>query len=345
MKLKVSVIGATGYVGSELIRLLHNHPSVVLDTITSNSYVDQKYNEIFPNFNKLVDDVLETNDIIKISKTSDVIFLALPHGITSKLITSEILHNSVVIDLGADYRIKDLNVYEQWYTTHHSPKLLKESVYGLVELYKEEIIQSRLIANPGCYTTCSIMSLAPLMGTDFVNKGSIIINAASGVSGAGRGAKVTSLYSEVNENYKAYGVASHRHTPEIEQELSILASKDIKLTFTPHLVPMTRGILVTAYIDLIEDVELDKIKQLYKDFYKDAYFVRILDTELPNTKFVKGSNFIDINIIKDERTSRLIVIGAIDNLIKGAAGQAIQNMNIIFGLDEESGLKGVPFIL
>ena len=267
-----------------------------------------------------------------------MIFLSLPAGLASGIVTDEILEKSAVIDLGADFRLHDKETYETWYKTeHHSPSLLEKAVYGLPEIHREAIKGKRLIANPGCYTTCSIMTLYPLVKAGLVKTDGIVIDAKSGTSGAGRGEKLGSLFCEVNESIKAYGVTTHRHTPEIEQELSEAAGKNIVLQFTPHLVPMNRGILSVCYAKLEKDVTEEDVRNAYS-VYEGEPFVRLLDT-LPETRYVKGTNLVDISWRIDKRTGNIIAMGAIDNLVKGAAGQAVQNMNIVFGLEETEGLK------
>lgn len=341
--IKAGVIGATGYVGTELIRLLEKHGDVELKYITSKSYVGKSYDEIYENYRGVFDMECHEQDIEKIADEVDVIFMALPHGIASKEIDEKILEKAKVIDIGADYRISDQEVYESWYNTEHgSPELLKEAVYGLCELKREEVKKTRIVANPGCYPTCSILSLSPLLKEGLIEEDSIIIDAKSGVTGAGRSLNIGTHYTECNESFKAYGIASHRHTPEIEEQLSEVSGSDIVLNFTPHLVPMNRGILVTAYAKLKSPKSYEEIKAVYEKHYGDEHFVRLTKEGIfPETKWVKGSNFCDIGIKVDERTNRVIVVGAIDNMIKGAAGQAVQNMNIMFGLDEKSGLEDV----
>lgn len=343
--IKVAVIGATGYAGQELMRLLIQHPHVEVSVITSRGNKDERYSSMYGNYTKVSELTFSENNILEVSKEVDVIFIALPHGIASNLVTKEVLSNAKVIDLGADYRLSDVNVYENWYNTKHgSQQLLNEdSIYGLCELNRSEISKYSLIANPGCYTTCSILSLAPIIDKNFINKNSIIIDAKSGVTGAGRSLDISTHFTECNESIKAYKISSHRHTPEIEEQLTKIAGEDIHLIFTPHLVPMNRGILATCYVQLKEEIKLDDVYQMYLEFYKDEYFIRLLNKGMnPETKWVKGSNFCDIGINIDPRTNTLIVIGAIDNLIKGAAGQAVQNMNILFELEETTGLKGIP---
>ena len=339
--IKAAVIGATGYAGEELVRLLYNHPEVDVKVITSKSYLGENYTDIYSNFNHITEDVLQDDDLEKISKEVDVIFVALPHGILTKKITKEILDNCKIIDLGADFRIEDKDVYEKWYATDHlSFELMDKVVYGLCEVHRDKIKNAKLVANPGCYTTTSILSLYPVVAESLIDTNTITIDAKSGVTGAGRGVSLNTHYCETNENMKAYKVASHRHTPEIEQELSKAANEDIKLTFTPHLTPMNRGILATCYANLKAGVTYEDVKQAYEKHFKNEYFVRLMKKgNFPETKWVKGSNFIDIGFEIDERCNKLIVLGALDNLVKGAAGQAVQNMNILFGLDERCGLN------
>ncbi|KNZ42711.1 N-acetyl-gamma-glutamyl-phosphate reductase [Acetobacterium bakii] len=338
--IKASVIGGTGYAGQELIRILMRHPDVEIVTVGSRSFAGQKLSDIYGNYTGLTDIRCEAADINILAETSDVVFLALPHGIASKLITEDILKKTKIVDLGADFRLKDVSVYEDWYKTEHFNKsLLKEAVYGLCELHRNDIKKARLISNPGCYTTCSILSLAPLIKNNLIDENSIIIDAKSGVTGAGRGTVLDVMYSECNETVKAYKIGEHRHTPEIEQELHLFNGGDFKLLFTPHLVPMNRGILALCYANLKKDISVAALQDLYRDFYKDEYFVRLLAGEkLPETRWVKGTNFCDIGLKVDPRTNRVIVVGAIDNLIKGAAGQAVQNMNILFDLNEKTGI-------
>ena len=342
--IQVGIIGATGYTGQELIRLLHNHPETEISVLTSQSYDGKPFSSIYGNALQYMDKTCENLTIEEAAERCDVLFVALPHGIASHQVSDSLLATCKVIDLGADYRLKDQGVYEQWYKTGHgSPELLGEAVYGLCELYREEIAGARLIANPGCYTTCSILSLTPLVSDGLIDTGSIIIDAKSGVSGAGRKASTATLYGEVNESIKAYGVASHRHTPEIEEQLSRAAGTPVTLSFTPHLVPMNRGILVTAYASLKEGVTLEMIETSYRAHYGNERFIRLLQPgTFPETRWVKGSNICDIGFTVDQRTGRVIVSGAIDNLVKGASGQAVQNMNIICGLPEETGLDLIP---
>ena len=342
--IQVGIVGATGYVGQELVRLLMNHNQCQVKWLTSKSYVKEGYSKVYGNFINIVDDDCIDGEVIKLANEVDVLFVALPHGIISSQLSEEILDLTKVIDLGADYRIENASVYEKWYGVEHKSKeLLQNAVYGLCEWKREKVKQLNLIANPGCYTTCSILSLAPLVKEKIIETDSIIIDAKSGVSGAGRSLNLGTHFTECNESIKAYKIASHRHTPEIEQELSLFAEEPIQLTFTPHLVPMNRGILVTAYGKLKKSLSYGDIRSIYEKYYGKEQFIRLLPEGVyPETRWVKGSNYCDINFTIDERTGRIIVIGAIDNLIKGAAGQAVQNMNILFGWDEKTGLEAIP---
>ena len=347
--IKVGIIGATGYAGSELVRLITQHPKAELVTMTSQSYAGQEYKEVYSNYSHL-DYVCEElgirptdAQIEEMAEKCDVIFLALPHGVASKKINADILSKTKIIDLGADFRIQDVDVYEKWYTTHYSKDILPEAVYGLCEINRDKIKGKRIVANPGCYTSCSILSLYPLVKEGMIDLSSIIIDAKSGATGAGRGLSLGNHYCELNESVKAYKVASHRHTPEIEEQLSIAAGQDIVLNFTPHLIPMDRGILATCYATLNKKYTYDDIRKAYEKHYGNEHFIRLTkEGVFPETKWVKGSNFVDIGFTVDERTNRVIVIGALDNLFKGAAGQAVQNMNIIMGIEETTGIDYVP---
>ena len=340
--IKVGIIGATGYAGSELVRLITQHPKAELVTMTSQSYAGQEYKEVYSNYSHL-DYVCEEEHIEEMAEKCDVIFLALPHGVASKKINADILSKTKIIDLGADFRIQDVDVYEKWYTTHYSKDILPEAVYGLCEINRDKIKGKRIVANPGCYTSCSILSLYPLVKEGMIDLSSIIIDAKSGATGAGRGLSLGNHYCELNESVKAYKVASHRHTPEIEEQLSIAAGQDIVLNFTPHLIPMDRGILATCYATRNKKYTYDDIRKAYEKHYGNEHFIRLTkEGVFPETKWVKGSNFVDIGFTVDERTNRVIVIGALDNLFKGAAGQAVQNMNIIMGIEETTGIDYVP---
>lgn len=342
--IKVGIIGATGYAGSELVRILLGHKDVEIKWYGSRSYIDKKYASIYQNFFQLVDANCMDDNMEVLADQVDVIFTATPQGLCASLVNEEILSKVKIIDLSADFRIKDVKVYEEWYKLEHkSPQLIEEAVYGLCEINREDVKKARLVANPGCYTTCSILTCYPLVKEGIIDPNTIIVDAKSGTSGAGRGAKVDNLFCEVNENMKAYGVATHRHTPEIEEQLGYACGEKITINFTPHLVPMNRGILATAYASLKKDVTYEEVKAIYDKYYADEKFVRVLEKDVcPQTKWVEGSNYVDVNFKIDPRTNRIIMMGAIDNLVKGAAGQAVQNMNLMFGLKESEGLELVP---
>ena len=338
--IKAGIIGATGYAGEQLAWLLYKHPDVNVEFYSSHNYADMSYSEIYNNFYSYIDDICVDMETA-ISKLSNinVLFIALPHGKAFKITEKALSLGVKVIDLGADFRLKSKEVYEKWYgVKHESEDLLASAVYGLTELNREAIKECNVLANPGCFPTATILALTPLLKNNLIDLNSIIVDAKSGVSGAGRSANISSLFTECNESIKAYAVASHRHTPEIEQELSKAAGDDLMICFTPHLVPMNRGILSTCYGSLLKDVTTEELIDLYRDFYKSDYFVKIING-LPETRWVRGSNLCHIGIKVDKRTKRVIVISAIDNLIKGAAGQAVQNMNIMFGIDETTGLE------
>ena len=342
--IKVGIIGSTGYAGGELVRLLMGHKEAEIKWYGSKSYVDQKYASVYQNMFQIVDDVCMEDNVEELAGLVDVIFTATPQGLCASLVSEELLSKVKVIDLSADFRIKDVAVYEKWYKlTHPSPQFIGEAVYGLPELNREDIKKARLVANPGCYPTCSTLAVYPLVKEGLIDTDTLIIDAKSGVSGAGRGAKVNNLYCEVNESCKAYGVAGHRHTPEIEEQLSYGAGKPVVLNFTPHLIPMNRGILITAYASLAKKVSYDEVKAVYDAYYGAERFVRVLEKGVcPETRWVEGSNFVDVNFKIDERTGRIIMMGAMDNMVKGAAGQAVQNMNLMFGVPEDTGLRLVP---
>lgn len=342
--IKAGIIGATGYAGGELVRILTGHKDVEIVWYGSRSYMDKQYADVYQNMFRIVDAKCMDDNMEKLAEQADVIFTATPQGFCASMLTEAILEKTKMIDLSADYRIKDVEVYEKWYgIKHKSPQFIEEAVYGLCEVNREEIKKARLVANPGCYTTCSILTAYPLAKEGLIDMSTLIVDAKSGTSGAGRGAKLQNLYCEVNENIKAYGVASHRHTPEIEEQLGYAAKEEVVISFTPHLVPMNRGILVTEYASLKEKVTYDEVKDVYDKYYKDERFIRVLEEGIcPETKWVEGSNYVDINFKIDPRTNRIIMMGAIDNLVKGAAGQAVQNMNLLFNLAEEEGLRMVP---
>ena len=342
--IKVGIIGATGYAGGELVRILSGHKDAEIKWYGSRSYIDRKYADVYRNMFQIVDAVCMDDNMEELASQVDVIFTATPQGLCASLVNEEILSKTKIIDLSADFRLKDVKVYEEWYKIEHkAPRFLEEAVYGLCEVNREIVRNARLVANPGCYTTCSILTAYPLAKEGLIDMSTLIIDAKSGTSGAGRGAKVPNLFCEVNENIKAYGVASHRHTPEIEEQLGYAAGEQVTLSFTPHLVPMNRGILATEYAKLTKDVSWEDVKAVYDKYYGDEKFIRVLGKDVcPETKWVEGSNYVDIGFKIDPRTNRIIMMGVIDNLVKGAAGQAVQNMNLMFGLEESEGLELVP---
>lgn len=346
---KAGIIGATGYAGAELVRILTGHKEVEIKWLGSRSYIDKKYASVYQNMFELVEGNCLDDNISELADKVDVVFTATPQGYLASVMKEEYLEKAKFIDLSADFRFKDADVYERWYQIEHkSPQFMEEAVYGLCELNREKVKQARLVANPGCYTTCSILAAYPLVKEGLIDPDTLIVDAKSGASGAGRGAKVNNLFCEVNENIKAYGITTHRHTPEIEEQLGYAAGRQITINFTPHLVPMNRGILATEYASLVRkpDGSLpteEEIRSVYYKYYKQEKFVRVLQPGVfPETKWVEGSNYVDVNFQIDTRTGRVIMIGALDNLVKGAAGQAVQNMNLMFGLPEAEGLQLVP---
>ena len=371
-KIKVAIIGATGYVGIEIVRLLQNHPGVEITSVIGQSFVGQKISDIYPNLRGIFDIECSGLDVEHLPGQADVFINCLPHGISKDFIPLLLKKGKRIIDHGGDYRYKKVDVYEKWYKTKHElPELLDIAVYGLPELYREDIKKAKLVANPGCYPTCSILGIAPLLKHKLIDINNIIIDAASGITGAGRKAELPYNFCESTENFKAYNVSTHRHTSEIEQELSLLAAEEVLVSFTPHLAPMKRGMLATIYANLENGLKCKNVEnnskadlntssdldnkfdmttaeliKLYKDFYKDEKFVRIMDEgKLPETKHVAGSNFIDIGIVLDKRLKRVVILSAIDNLGKGASAQAVQDLNIMCGFPEETGLMNAGFYL
>ncbi len=342
--IKAGILGSTGYAGQELARILLRHPEVQIVWYGSRSHIGEEYGKIFGNLFEIADGFCRGEEIGELADEADVVFCAAPQGFCASFMSEDVLGRTRVIDLSADFRIKDISKYEKWYGIKHpSAEFAREAVYGLCEINREEIKKARLVANPGCYPTCSTLSIYPLAKEGLIDMRSIIIDAKSGVSGAGRGAKESGLFCEVNESIKPYAPGSHRHTPEIEDNLTYASGEDAAITFTPHLVPMNRGILSTSYASLKKKATYGEIRSLYDKYYKDEYFVRVLDEgSFPETRWVEGGNFADLGFKIDERTGRVIMMGAIDNLIKGAAGQAVQNMNIMFGLEEREGLMEPP---
>jgi N-acetyl-gamma-glutamyl-phosphate reductase len=339
-KLKIAVVGSSGYAGGELFRLLLHHPRATVTAVTSEKSAGRPIASLFPHLSGLTDLVCEPLDPASVADKADFIFLALPHVTAQEAAFRFHELGKKVVDLSADYRLTDPALYEKWYEhCHQHPELLASAVYGLPELYREKIRQASLVANPGCYPTSAILGLAPLVAGAAIDPSTIIIDSKSGVSGAGRSPSLAHHYPEVNEGLMAYKIGTHRHTPEIEQEVSALAGRPVALSFTPHLIPMNRGILTTSYASLAAPVDTGTLHALYQERYRDEPFVRVLPLgRFPNVRDVRGSNFCDIGVYADGRTGRAVVVSAIDNLVKGASGQAIQNMNLMMGFDETEGL-------
>ena len=344
--IKAGIIGSTGYAGAEIARLLLGHKDVEIKWLVSRSFTGQNYEDIYRNFFEIIEKECTDISLADMADEVDIIFTATPQGYLQGVLTEDVLDKCRIIDMSADYRIKDVSVYEKWYgMEHHSPKLTGEAVYGLTEINRDKIRDTRLLANPGCFTTCSILTAYPLMKEHMIEKNSIIINALSGVSGAGRSAKVANLYCEVNESAKAYGVTTHRHTPEIEEQLGYAYGEEVTLQFTPHLVPMHRGILATETARLKDRYSYEDVKSVYDKYYGDERFIRVLKKDVcPETRFVEGSNYVDVNFRIDDRTGNIIMMGALDNLEKGAASQAVQNFNVMFGFAEDEGLSAIPMV-
>ena len=341
--MKVAIFGASGYTGQELTRILLGHTGVKLVAVTSRRFAGLPVTEVFPSLHGLTSLKYKNATPAGISNLCDIVFLALPHGVSMKIAPEFIRAGKKVIDLSADYRLRDLKTYETWYGKHSSAKFIKDAVYGIPELYRQKIKKTKLIANPGCYPTSIILGLAPVLKKKLIDISTIIADSASGVSGAGREPLTGSLFCEVDGGFKAYKVGKHRHLPEIEQELNALAGKKFPISFTPHLLPVKRGILSTIYATLKKDISLPELHSLYSSFYAEEKFVRICPAGIyPNISSVCGSNYCDIGLAVDLRTKKVIIIAAIDNLIKGAAGQAVQNMNIICGFKEDTGLQAAP---
>lgn len=342
---RVAIVGASGYTGVELARILCNHPNIELTAVTSRQYAGLPLAEVFPNLRSKVSLVCENLSTAEICDRADLVFTAVPHKTAMDLVPQVLAAGKKVIDLSADFRLREVAVYEAWYQAHSSAQFLAEAVYGLPELYRDTIAGARLVANPGCYPTSIILALAPLLRAGAIDPHTIIADSKSGTSGAGRGAAVGTLFCEVTDGFRPYKVGgTHRHIPEIEQELSLLAGTDLRISFTPHLLPVSRGILSTIYATLAPDVDADGVSSLYENTYDKEYFVRVLPHNgVPATQHVRGSNFCDIGFAIDTRTGRIIVTSAIDNIVKGAAGQAVQNMNIVCGFPEQAGLEAAPY--
>lgn len=341
--IRVAIVGASGYTGVELTRILSRHPEVELVGVTSRQHAGKELATVFPSLRGVTALLCEDVSPEELAGRADCIFTAVPHQTAMNLVPLYLAAGCKVVDLSADFRIHDAAVYEQWYQAHTATELLPEAAYGLPELHRAAIAGSRLVANPGCYPTSAILGLAPLLREGLIDPSTLIIDSKSGTSGAGRGALVGSLFCEVADGFRAYKVGEHRHTPEIEQELSLLCKQEVKVSFTPHLVPMSRGILSTIYAKTVKTLDQNALHSLYQSFYEGEYFVRVLPAgAIPATQFVRGSNFCDIGFKYDPRTGRVIILSAIDNLVKGAAGQAVQNMNLMYGLAEKTGLELVP---
>lgn len=341
---RVAIAGASGYTGFELVRVLVGHPEARLTTITSRAQAGQKMGEFYPALRRRCDLVFQDTTPDVLTADADLVFTALPHEAAMDIVPALLERGVKVVDLSADYRFRDASVYAEWYLPHKTPELLSEAVYGLPELHREAIRKARLVGNPGCYPTSVILALAPLLKAGLIDPATIIADSKSGVSGAGRGASLGVHFCEVNDGFKAYKVAEHRHTPEMEQELGLLAGKDVRISFTPHLVPMTRGILSTIYATAGTGVTPENLDRAYEAFYADAPFVRLRGRrELPDTLHVRGSNFCDIAWRLDKRTGRVVLVSVIDNLTRGASGQAVCNMNLMCGFPEELGLGDAPW--
>ncbi|MGI6160883.1 MAG: N-acetyl-gamma-glutamyl-phosphate reductase [Christensenellales bacterium] len=342
---RVSVIGANGYAGAELTRLLTSHKEIKIAHLISRSNAGKRISSLYPNLRGICDIELE-GDFEAAASDSDVIFAALPHKESMSAIPFLLSQGAKVIDLSGDFRYDDAAVYEEWYGAEHTQlQLLSEAVYGLCELHRDAISKARLIGNPGCYTTCSILALAPLVKSHAIDISSIIIDAKSGATGAGRSPSAITHFCELDQNVRAYSIATHRHTSEIEQELSKLSSSPVALSFSPHLIPVKRGILSTCYATLSRPATRRQLYDMFLDMYKNEPFVDVYEDGLPELKHVCGSNKCAIGFVIDERLNRVVVVSAIDNLIKGAAGQAIQNMNIMLGFDETCGLEAAAYYL
>lgn len=341
--LKVAIVGASGYTGSELAALLLNHPSVSIELITSESSAGKPFSDLHPQFlNRLDMPLKPAKTVEEMADELDFIFLALPHRVSMEYVKKWQRLPAKMIDFSGDFRLANEAVYAQWYNKKHSySEGFKTAVYGMPELHREEIADANLVANPGCFPTASILALAPLIAENAINLEQLVIDAKTGITGAGIKASATTHFSNVNENFKAYGIKNHRHTVEVEEQLGGLLKTDLKVQFTPHLLPIDRGILATAYAQPVGNMTQSRLDELYTSFYADHPFVRIRSSS-PELKQVRGSNYCDIFPVWDERTQRILVFSAIDNLVKGAAGQAIQNMNIMAGLDETAGLSINP---
>ena len=343
MKTRVGIIGATGYTGLELLRFLIHHPEIEITALTSQKYAGVEIGQVFPALMNYLQTKCEELSVERVSDKTDFVFTAVPHKTAMETVPLFYRQGKRVVDLSADFRFKDTGVYEKWYQKHTAPDLLPESVYGLPELHRDKIRKAKIVGNPGCYPTGALIGLIPPVKKGLISLEGIVVDSKSGVSGAGRDVVLESLFCEVNEGVKAYKIFAHRHTPEIEQELSQMAQKEIKVTFVPHLIPMDRGILSTLYVHLIKKLKTEELLSVFQDYYQREPFIRIYPKgKLPNTKDVRGSNFCDIGVTVSEADGRAVIVTAIDNLVKGASGEAVQNMNIMLGYPETMGLLPTP---
>jgi len=338
----VAILGASGYTGGELIRILVNHPNVNISYITAEKHAGKNVSEVFPHLKGILDLKLEKLNANKVPDDIDIVFAALPHGASAKVLHELYKRNIKIIDLGADFRLNEGN-YTQWYGDHPCTEILEDAVYGISELKREQIAETNLVANPGCYPTSSILPLAPLLKEGIVDESSIIIDSKSGVSGAGRSPSLDLHFCEVSEGFKAYKVAEHRHSPEIEQHLSEYTNKNVSIIFTPHLIPIDRGILSTIYVKTDKGYKTSELIDKLKESYKDCHFIRIYEEgQFPNISYIRGSNYCDIGVKSIPEKNSAVIVSVIDNLVKGAAGQAVQNMNIMMDLPEITGLRLNP---
>lgn len=343
MKTRVGIVGATGYTGVELLRLLLRHPQVEVTALTSQKYAGIPIDQVFPSLTKSFQLLCEELQADQISKKTDLIFTAVPHKTAMEVVPLFYRQGKRVVDLSADFRLKDAATYEKWYQRHTSADLLSESVYGLPELHREKIRSAKIVGNPGCYPTGALIGLIPLAKKQMISVDNIVIDSKSGVSGAGRDVVLDSLFCEVNEGVKAYKIFEHRHLPEIDQELSAIAGKKVSVIFVPHLIPMDRGILTTIYVHLTKRSKPEEVLNAFQEHYQRDSFIRVYPQgKLPNTKNVRGSNYCDIGVKVHESEDRAVIVTAIDNLVKGASGEAVQNMNIMLGFPETMGLDVVP---
>jgi N-acetyl-gamma-glutamyl-phosphate reductase len=344
--IRVAIVGATGYAGAELVRILWGHPHADLTMITSRQYAGEAFADVYPAMRGVVNLTCQAYSEEAVSEAADVVFTALPHAASMGVVAGLVAHGKKVIDLSADFRFKDQKVYETWYGPHEAAALLKQAVYGLPELYFHDIEKAVLVGNPGCYPTSVLLPLLPFIRAPFIDPEHIVADSKSGTSGAGRSVSLGTHFCEVNEAFKPYAVAGHRHNPEMDEVLSLYAKKDVSITFTPHLLPITRGMLTTIYVGLKEEISADLVASELSNFFADKPFVRICpEGSWPNTMAVKGTNFCDIGFQVAQKRKCLILISAIDNLVKGASGQAVQNMNVMLGFEETAGLNQSPYVL